>query len=105
MGTAKSFGYSAFSFPSNAWRAASGIMKEAGYNAICSSHNPCSRAMLEACDELGVYMMDETWDMWFHHKSKYDYASDWRQHHEDDGRALAIVRGEHAQLTISGEHL
>ena len=44
-------------------------------------------------------------DMWFHHKSKYDYASDWRQHHEDDGRALAIVRGEHAQLTISGEHL
>lgn len=63
-------------------------IKEAGYNAIRSAHNPCSRAMLEACDELGVYMMDETWDMWFHHKNKYDYASDWRKNHISDIRAL-----------------
>ncbi len=36
-------------------------LKEAGYNAIRSAHNPVSRAMLEACDELGMYIMDETW--------------------------------------------
>ena len=45
-------------------------LKEMGYNAIRSSHNPCSRAMLEACDALGVYMIDESWDMWFKHKSR-----------------------------------
>ncbi|MFR2604107.1 MAG: glycoside hydrolase family 2 TIM barrel-domain containing protein [Waltera sp.] len=30
------------------------ILKENGYNAIRSAHNPCSKAMLRACDELGM---------------------------------------------------
>lgn len=60
------------------------IMKEYGYNAIRSSHNPCSRAMLDACDRLGMYMIDETWDMWYQHKSKYDYATDFMDNYMDD---------------------
>lgn len=60
------------------------IMKEYGYNAIRSAHNPCSRAMLDACDRLGMYMMDETWDMWYQHKSKYDYATDFMDNYADD---------------------
>lgn len=60
------------------------ILKEAGFNAIRSSHNPASEAMLEACDELGMYVMDETWDMWFNHKSRYDYASKWQENHMED---------------------
>lgn len=63
-------------------------MKEAGYNALRSSHNPCSRAMLEACDAFGVYMIDESWDMWFHHKNKYDYASCWRKNYLSDLDAM-----------------
>ncbi len=63
-------------------------LKEAGFNAIRSSHNPCSRAMLEACDALGVYVMDESWDMWFKHKSKYDYATDWRDNYLEDLEAM-----------------
>ena len=59
-------------------------LKEAGYNAIRSAHNPCSRAMLEACDALGMYVMDEAWDMWFEHKSAGDYAGQWPLHHETD---------------------
>lgn len=50
------------------------LMKENGYNAIRSAHNPCSRAMLDACDRLGVLMMDEYVDMWYIHKTMYDYA-------------------------------
>lgn len=38
------------------------ILKEAGFNAIRSAHNPCSRAMLEACDFYGIYVMDESFD-------------------------------------------
>jgi len=60
------------------------IMKEYGYNAIRSSHNPCSRAMLDACDRLGMYILDEAWDMWYQHKSKYDYAADFMDNYEDD---------------------
>lgn len=64
------------------------ILKEAGFNALRISHNPASEAMLRACDKYGMYVMDETWDMWFHHKSKYDYASFWRENYKSDLRAL-----------------
>ena len=64
-------------------------LKEAGFNAIRSAHNPCSRAMLEACDELGMYLMDESWDMWFHHKTPHDYAPQWREHFREDLAAMA----------------
>ena len=50
------------------------IMQQAGFNAIRSAHNPASVAMLEACDRLGVYVIDETWDMWYERKTRFDYA-------------------------------
>lgn len=56
------------------------ILKENGYNAVRSAHNPCSKAMLEACDRLGVFLMDEYVDVWYIHKTEYDYAAymkDW----------------------------
>lgn len=34
------------------------IMKKMGFNAIRSAHNPTSRAMLDACDRYGMYLMD-----------------------------------------------
>lgn len=64
------------------------IMKENGFNAIRSSHNPCTGAMLEACDALGMYMMDETWDMWYRHKSKYDYADLFMEHFKEDLKSM-----------------
>ncbi len=59
------------------------ILKDAGFNAIRSSHNPASRAMLEACDYYGMYLIDEAFDMWYNRKTKYDYGNDfencWRE--------------------------
>ena len=52
------------------------ILKENGYNAIRSSHYPCSRAFLDACDRQGMLMMDEYVDVWYIHKTKYDYATE-----------------------------
>lgn len=52
------------------------IMKEAGFNALRMAHNPASRAILEACDYYGMYVMDETFDMWYNRKTKYDYGCD-----------------------------
>ena len=40
-------------------------LKQAGFNAIRSAHNPCSAAMLDACDRYGVYVIDKAWDMWY----------------------------------------
>lgn len=64
------------------------ILKEYGFNAIRSAHNPISKSMLDACDELGMYVMDEAFDMWFLHKNRYDYASDFESCHEMDVKAM-----------------
>lgn len=64
------------------------ILKEAGYNAIRSSHNPASEAMLRACDKYGVYVMDETWDVWYKAKNAYDYSRDFMEHYQDDIRTM-----------------
>lgn len=49
-------------------------LKKAGYNSIRSAHNPCAESVLDACDKLGIYILDEYVDMWYIHKTKYDYA-------------------------------
>jgi beta-galactosidase len=56
------------------------LLKAAGFNAIRSAHNPMSTAMLDACDRLGMVVMDETFDMWLQPKTDDDYAlrfADW----------------------------
>ena len=56
------------------------LLKEAGFNAVRIAHNPAPSSLLDACDEIGMYVMDETWDMWFMRKSAHDYANtflDW----------------------------
>lgn len=63
------------------------LMKANGYNAIRSAHNPCSKAMLDACDRLGVLVMDEYIDHWYIHKTQHDYVDHfdewWRRDLED----------------------
>ena len=49
-------------------------LKEAGFNSIRSSHHPISKAMLNACDQLGMLVMDELSDMWTIRKNPYDFA-------------------------------
>ncbi|BDR56628.1 glycoside hydrolase family 2 TIM barrel-domain containing protein [Xylocopilactobacillus apis] len=50
------------------------ILKEAGFNAIRMSHIPAAPALLRACDKVGMYVMDESFDMWNRSKSDYDYS-------------------------------
>lgn len=51
------------------------ILKENGYNAVRSAHNPCSKALLEACDRQGMLVMDEFVDVWYIHKTENDYVN------------------------------
>ncbi|MCD8019767.1 MAG: DUF4982 domain-containing protein [Clostridiales bacterium] len=54
-------------------------LKEAGFNAIRSAHNPASQALLRACDKLGMYVMDELVDVWNKSKVSYDYSVDFER--------------------------
>ena len=51
------------------------LLKEAGFNAIRTSHNPPSETFLRACDELGLLVIDEAFDGWRDKKNTYDYST------------------------------
>ena len=59
------------------------LLKSAGFNALRSAHNPMSVQMIEACDRLGMLVMDELTDVWFEGKSGSDsslgFADQWRR--------------------------
>lgn len=59
-----------------------GLMKASGFNAIRCAHNPPSQAFLDACDKLGMLVIDESFDMWAEAKNPDDYHlyfNDWWQ--------------------------
>lgn len=60
------------------------LLKETGYNAIRSAHNPCSKALLAECDRQGMLVMDEYIDHW-------SYIPAWRSKRTTD-RTLPSVR-------------
>jgi len=51
------------------------LMKEAGFNLIRTAHNPTTRAFLDACDSLGMLVIDEVFDGWRTQKNPYDYST------------------------------
>lgn len=50
------------------------LLKEAGFNAVRTSHNPPSEAFLAACDRLGLLVIDEAFDGWRTQKTPNDYS-------------------------------
>lgn len=50
------------------------LFKASGFNAIRCSHNPPAPALLEACDRLGMLVIDEAFDMWRDPKNPNDYS-------------------------------
>ena len=58
------------------------LLKASGFNAIRSAHNPPAPALLDACDRLGMLVIDETFDCWRMGKNPHDYHlffEDWWQ--------------------------
>lgn len=87
------------SFDKSEWRRLKRL-KDNGFNAIRSSHNPAGRAVLEACDALGLYVMDETWDMWDKAKNPHDYARDFMAGYENDISAIVAKDYNHPSVIM-----
>jgi beta-galactosidase len=64
------------------------ILKAAGFNALRSAHHPMSKAMLDACDRLGLLVMDEAFDMWTLSKTAGDYSRYFSEWWERDIEAM-----------------
>ena len=55
------------------------ILKEMGVNSIRNAHNMPPEHMLDLCDELGLLLYTESFDMWERTKTDYDYGNDFKE--------------------------
>ncbi len=76
------------------------IMKAAGFNAIRTAHNPASQALLDACDEVGMYVMHEAFDTWRLKKTDYDYGLYFDAEWEKDVTAMVAASWNHPAVIL-----
>lgn len=63
------------------------IMKEMGVNAIRTSHNMPARRLVQLCDEMGLLVDSEAFDMWEKPKTEFDNHRFFTEHAERDVRS------------------
>lgn len=76
------------------------LLKLAGFNAVRTSHNPPSEAFLDACDQLGMLVIDESFDGWEEQKNKYDYALYFKDWWQRDTEAMVLRDRNHPSIII-----
>ena len=74
------------------------LMKEAGFNLIRTSHNPTTRAFLDACDSLGMLVIGEAFDGWRSAKLKYDYSTLIDSCYREDIYAMVLRDRNHPSI-------
>jgi beta-galactosidase len=75
-------------------------LKALGVNAIRTSHNPPSPEFLALCDQLGLFVMDEAFDMWSVGKNPFDYHLDFPQDHVRDTMSIALRDRNHPSIVL-----
>ena len=76
------------------------ILKEAGFNAIRSAHYPIGKSMLKACDELGMYVMDEAFDNWREPTGQYGYTLEFEDEWRDDLIKMVLKDRNHPSVVM-----
>lgn len=76
------------------------LLKAAGFNAVRTSHNPPSEAFLNACDKLGLLVMDESFDCWKIGKNKFDYAMYFNQWWQRDLEMMILRDRNHPSIIM-----
>ena len=74
------------------------LMKEAGFNLIRTSHNPTTRAFLDACDSIGMLVIGEAFDGWRTAKLKYDYSTLIDSCYREDIHAMVMRDRNHPSI-------
>lgn len=86
-------------------------LKDMGFNAIRYSHNPAGKSFLKVCDEIGMYVIDESFDQWKVPQSAHDYAlhfdAQWRMDvasmvSKDYNHPCVIMYGVGNEITDTG---
>jgi len=76
------------------------LLKASGFNAIRCSHNPPSPAFLNACDKLGMLVIDEAFDMWRIGNNPHDYHLYFDQWWQGDIESMVMRDRNHPSVII-----
>lgn len=76
------------------------LLKSAGFNAVRTSHNPPSETFLNACDSLGLLVMDESFDGWREKKNAYDYSIYFDTWWQKDIEAMVLRDRNHPSIVF-----
>ena len=74
------------------------LMKAAGFNAARTAHNVPSEAFLDACDRLGMLVIDEAFDGWRESKNKFDYSIYFDKWWQRDLAAMVLRDRNHPSI-------
>lgn len=94
------FGCLGSAFNINAARRQLEIMKDMGCNSIRTSHNPPAPQLLDLCDEMGIIVQDEAFDMWRKRKTTYDYSRYFNEWHEQDLKDFIVRDRNHPSILM-----
>ncbi len=75
-------------------------LKEMGVNAIRCSHNPPPQAWLDLCDEMGLLVDNEAFDMWEKPKTPFDYGNYFNEWCERDVESWVKAGRNHPSLIM-----
>jgi len=76
------------------------LLKQEGYNAIRLSHNPPSPYLLDACDKLGMLVIDEAFDMWEEAKTPQDYHLYFNEWSTKDIQSMVLRDRNHPSIIM-----
>ncbi len=76
------------------------LLKVSGFNAIRCSHNPPATAFLNACDSLGMLVIDEAFDMWNEPKNEQDYHLYFKEWWQKDLQSMLLRDRNHPSIIM-----
>jgi len=76
------------------------LLQAAGFNAVRTSHNPPSESFLDACDRLGLLVIDESFDGWREEKTPFDYAGILDEWWQRDLESLVLRDRNHPSVVM-----
>ena len=76
------------------------LLKAGGFNAVRTSHNPPCEAFLNACDRLGLLVMDESFDCWKIGKNNNDYSKYFNQWWQRDLESMVLRDRNHPSIIM-----
>jgi beta-galactosidase len=78
------------------------LLKDSGFNAVRCAHNPPAPSFLDACDRLGMLVMNEAFDCWRRHKGQnfHDYHRFFDTWWRDDLDSMVLRDRNHPSIVL-----